>query len=94
MRAWLRKVFRIQAEHEGATAEYAVSLHDIHNEIDERTEIAARYSLDILRDAAIIEEVIKLRLSMAERLEHARARWERYVEPLRLALISEVPRAT
>lgn len=68
----------------GATAEYARQLHELGAMERLRGQTAMELGLDPLDplDAPILDDAVTLRLSVAERLTHFRARWEREVEPL------------
>lgn len=95
MFAWLKRL-RSEDDWLGADEEYATELHHIVEDFRAEDDtarlvesIAFAYQLDPGQDWQIIKEVIDLRRSMAERIEHARGRWDRIVEPLRLALLQE-----
>lgn len=87
---WLREVLTVPPAPiaanpgVGADAQYAVELHTMGAMEQVRTALAVELGLDPLDpiESAILEDAIALRLSVTERLEHFRARWEREVEPL------------
>lgn len=68
----------------GATAQYAGELHDMGEMEALRSEVARDNDLDPLSPLheEILAEAVALRLSVAERLRHFSARWEREVAPL------------
>jgi hypothetical protein len=70
------------AEPPGATEQYGVELHQIGEMERYMDSVAQELGVDPLADAELIEEVVALRLSMAERLAHFAGRWEREVTPL------------
>lgn len=74
----------------GATEQYATELHQLGAAERLRGAIAQEFALNPLvpDQADIIEDVVWLRLSVAERLVHFADRWEREVAP-RLAALGE-----
>lgn len=101
MTGWLRQLFHIQEEeHDGANLDYANDLHrmaeDFRLENLRRKialEVANDLRLDLDLDRLIIEDIVTLRLSISELVEHMQARWNDLVEPKRVRLLSEVHHA-